>query len=360
MSHLKLEDPEQYAQFWRNQHSRWITHPRQLRQIVEKIGFPDADFGQKIESGNSTEVYKLTEPGTEEVLGYLRIVHDVGLNLCEIALMQACLRNELPSVDLLDYFPVSVKNGDTEKMNGVTFVAAAQGVNLLEFINEYPGDPGGSALIRNAVQSAGIMLAKMHSLAETDLVLAEVIRLQGVSTERIDIQRNIATTLTNLAAYPQSLEKARVVSDACPQLEKEIQRLREKYPLVIVDADFDPKHIYIYSETGDIESVIDFGAAHVDMPHIDFVHWKTFCPSTYDDFLASYLKERFGQDVDAANEFTDEIDYAMAGYHLWLTAVRINDLMFLEANGHLALCEQACASIAARSRGTDENQVPLR
>ncbi|HMS24130.1 MAG TPA: phosphotransferase [Acidimicrobiia bacterium] len=349
MTVLGRDHPEDVRTWMELQHGQWVTPTEIQRAILNHWGITDVVIGERMATGEATEVYRVhkrpTEGQDDGLLGYLRIANHGGLNDAEIILMEACRAAGLPSVELLHSSPYQLRNGQISSDLGATFLAPAVGLNLAEAIEQGTYD---IEVINTALRNAGALLAHIHSLPDVNVGVAQAVERGLARSQRDDFSRDLAFLRRTMQYIPEATPLLQHIKQAARDHKAGLADIQSKYPRALVHADFDPKHLFFDPLTGDITSLIDFGGAHVNVAHADFFHWKTFSPMTYEVFLDAYLDERFGFDLIDAQEFEAEIDLAYAACNLRSACVRMDQLLVNEAVGHLHNCASACDRIAPR------------
>ncbi len=347
MTVLGRDHEDDIALFFSSQHRLWTTQKGARKKILSRWGIKNFSIGKRIATGEASEVYPVHDRSTNKILGYLRIAHRGAgsRNGCEVTLMKACAEAGLPSVRLLHSADLSRANGKPPIEGAITFVAAAHGMNLQEAIS-MPGVAQG--LIRNAVRNSGIFLAEMHSLRDRDPAVAKMVSKFSYAEASTQLGRFFTKSRKILRRLEETKEHFKAIDDAFLQLWERLARLYQEYPLVLIHSDLEPKHVFFNINRGELLNVIDFGSAHVNIPHFDLLNWKTFSPETFDEFAQSYLETRFGKDYVRAAKFMDELDFAEIVWQLDWALYRMENLLVAEACGHVELAGDACRRIIAR------------
>lgn len=347
MSYLGIENADDFRVWRQTLHGRFTTPHDELEAILNSWEMSNFIIGDRIVTGEATEVYPVYDCATLDVLGYLRIAHGTSMNSTEMVLMKACQKANLPTVKMLHGSSKRSDNTPISHGQAITFLAPAQGENLLDLIGGKHFKPD---KLKVAITNAGVLLAQIHDLPKCNPDIATTIEVGHRELQRDHFRR----ILSDLRKRMQLVPEATTLLDQIVRSERDVtsafKDLKRVYPPVLVHADFDPKHIFIDEQTGVITSLIDFGGAHVNLPHFDFVHWRTYSDSTYEMFLNAYLETRFGNDQVAAKDFTQGIDVADALCHLISARTRLDHLLVPEAVGHLGLCADACARVVNQTR----------
>ncbi|HMS24131.1 MAG TPA: phosphotransferase [Acidimicrobiia bacterium] len=347
MTVLGRDHEDDIALFFRSQHRIWTTQKGARKKILASWGIKNFSIGKRIATGEASEVYPVNDKSTKKLLGYLRIAHRGAgsRNGCEVTLMKACDEAGLPSVRLLHSADLSRANGKSPIEGAITFVAPARGMNLQEAIL-MPGIAQG--LIRNAVHNSGIFLAEMHLLRDRDPAVEKMVSKFSYAEASTQLGKFFNKARKTLRRLDETKEQFAAIDDAFLQVWEGLARLYQEYPLVLIHSDLEPKHVFFNINRGELLNVIDFGSAHVNIPHFDLLNWKTFSPETFDEFAQSYLDARFGSDYERASHFMEELDFAETVWQLDWALYRMEHLLVAEACGHVQLAGEACRRIIAR------------
>ena len=355
MSYLTEVSEDEVRRFHTDLHARWQTPECILKPLLDQWGYEDSVIGDRIVAGESSEVYKLYEGSTGDLLGYLRIAHHE-LNYAEVVLMEECEEVGLPSVQVLRYGAYDcVQNGSNNRIS-ITLLSPAKGINIEEGLDTGELE---SEVAQKAISNAGIELARIHRLSETSNSIADLVEREQDIFSRRKPSDYWSECLKGLEDIPGLEEFLQRVARNIEMLDVKFGEIIDNHPLVLTHADYDMKHLYCDPQTGEITSIIDFGEAHVSVSHADLVHWNTYSTESYPFFLEGYLGERFSvgsmyegiflNGLDAAfaeRVFLDELDVVFAVGQLKWAAGRVENGINAEAIHHLMKCVETCEGLS--------------
>ena len=355
MSYLTGVSQAEVKRFHTDLHARWQTPECILKPLLDQWGYKGFVIGKRIVTGESSEVYRLYDGSTDDLLGYLRIAHR-GLNYAEVLLMEECEYEGLPTVQVLHYAGCDgTQNGSSNRIS-ITLLSPAEGINIEEGLDTGELE---SEVAQKAISNAGIELARIHRLSETSNSIAYLVEREQDIFSRRKPSDYWSECLKGLEDIPGLEEFLQRVARNIEMLDVKFGEIIDNHPLVLTHADYDMKHLYCDPQTGEITSIIDFGEAHVSVSHADLVHWNTYSTESYPFFLEGYLGERFSvgsmhegiflNELDVAfaeRVFLDELDVVFAVGQLKWAAGRVENGINAEAIHHLMKCVETCEALS--------------